>query len=272
MKTKEARLAYLNPPEIRIVDCGYVSLDTHWRCQGCQSPFSCFYLVESGSGILIENGQQTVMKPGHAYLIPTGAVYDYRCDDSLVKLFFHVNILGADGLDMLQGLEGIHSCRMHPGELEALVQLYQKSSVADALAMRHRILDVLSRILYTFPASAMRQKEYSPLVQRVMDYIQSNLSNSLSMQQLAQEQYIAQVTLRKHFKQETGKTPRQYIEDLLFFRAELMLRMTSLTVKEISSTLGFCDQFYFSRRFTKRFHISPQAYRLLAQKSLVDKS
>ena len=39
-----------------------------------------------------------------------------------------------------------------------------------------------------------------------------------------------------------------------------MLMGGNMSVGEISEKLGFCDQFYFSRRFKKRFGLSPREY------------
>ena len=40
-----------------------------------------------------------------------------------------------------------------------------------------------------------------------------------------------------------------------------LLRRTDLSIQQISDRLGFCDPCYFSRRFHKRYGLSPKQYR-----------
>ena len=258
---QEMTREHLNPPELHIVsDSGYVELDRSWNHTNSLQPYSCLYLVVEGEGVLTLRGEEIVMRPGNAYLMPAGTVFSYRCDRRLVKLFFHFNILGRDGLDLLRNLQEIHGVPMREGELDEMLRL-SKGELAQSLALRHRLYDVVSRLLATYPAEQMRPQSYSTLVSRAMEYIQANLSYNLSCREIAEALFVAEVTLRQKFKKETGRTPRNYIEELVLFQGELMLKTTRMSIGQISSKLGFCDQFYFSRRFTAHYKLSPREYR-----------
>ena len=52
-----------------------------------------------------------------------------------------------------------------------------------------------------------------------------------------------------------------YIDEQLMLEAQRRLIHTKDTVGTISRDLGFCDQFYFSNRFTKLCGVSPRLYR-----------
>jgi len=258
----ELRVEYFNPPELRITaESLYIELDSRWRHSDSWQPYSCLYLVAEGEGVLTRNGEEIVMRPGNAYLMPAGTKFSYRCDERLVKLYFHFNILGQDGLDQLRNLQEIHSVPMRPGELDEMLQYYRGEDLAQSMALRHTLYDVVSRLLATYPAELMRSKAHSPLVTRVMEYIQTHLSYNLSCGEIANALFVAEVTLRQKFKKETGSTLRKYIEDLVLFQGELMLKTTRMSIGQISSKLGFCDQFYFSRRFTAHYKLSPREYR-----------
>lgn len=258
----ELRNTYLNPPELRIVsDNGYVELDSRWHHLDSIQPYSCLYLVKEGEGVLTLNGEDIIMRPGNAYLMPARTTFSYRCDERLVKLYFHFNILGPDGLDLLRELQQIHSVPLREGELDEMVRLYDGGELTQALTLRHKLYDVVSRLLATYPAELMWAKSYSSLVSRAMEYIQAHLSYNLSCSEIAQELFVAEVTLRQKFKKETGRTLRKYIEDLVLFQGELLLKTTRMSAGQISSKLGFRDQFYFSRRFVAHYKMSPREYR-----------
>ncbi len=261
-----SRKSFLNPPQLDVHENGYVTLDTHWQCKQSLGPYSCFYLVQSGEGYLEHNGKKIKMQRDMAYLIPPNTPFAYWCPDRLVKLFVHFNMVGSDGLDLLRHLNEIHSCPLQAGEIDELIALYGRSSLADSYAFRRLLYGVLARMLQSYPEALLQNKSYSPLVSRAIQYIGEHLSIALSLQEIAAALFVAEVTLRKHFKREMGMTPRAYIEDLVLHKAELLLKDTNLTISQISNRLGFCDQFYFTRRFSLRYRISPREYRLRAKK------
>ena len=69
------------------------------------------------------------------------------------------------------------------------------------------------------------------------------------------------VEMAQTFREEMGLTPGQYMDEQVFLQAEQLLRRTDLSIQQISDLLGFCDPCYFSRRFHKRYGLSPKQYR-----------
>ncbi len=68
-------------------------------------------------------------------------------------------------------------------------------------------------------------------------------------------------TFRKKFRRAIGFAPGQYHHDSRIDRAAALLHQGRLTIKEIAAQLEFCDEFYFSRCFKRRFGQSPRALR-----------
>ena len=108
-------------------------------------------------------------------------------------------------------------------------------------------------------------RDYSPAVADTIRYIRRHLSLQLSVRELAGRLYLTPNALGRQFRQETGLTIGRYIDDLLFFSAQAQLIRSDKTIREISDALGFCDPFYFSRRFKQRYGQTPGAYRRLQE-------
>jgi AraC-like DNA-binding protein len=68
-------------------------------------------------------------------------------------------------------------------------------------------------------------------------------------------------TFRKKFRSAIGFAPGRYHHDSRIDRAAALLHQGRLTIKEIAAQLEFCDEFYFSRCFKRRFGQSPRAFR-----------
>ena len=67
--------------------------------------------------------------------------------------------------------------------------------------------------------------------------------------------------LRHLFKEETGLTPSQYLKQARLRKAEVLLRTSFLTIKEIANHLGLTSSGHFVREFRKTYGMSPTAYR-----------
>lgn len=68
-------------------------------------------------------------------------------------------------------------------------------------------------------------------------------------------------TFRKKFRRAIGFSPGQFHLDSRIDRAAALLHQGRHTIKEIAAQLDFCDEFYFSRCFKRRFAHSPREFR-----------
>ncbi len=65
------------------------------------------------------------------------------------------------------------------------------------------------------------------------------------------------------FKHHTGYAPIDYFIRLRMHYAGQLLDTTNLPIKKIAASLGYDDQFYFSRMFKAVNEASPTEYRLM---------
>jgi len=70
---------------------------------------------------------------------------------------------------------------------------------------------------------------------------------------------------RHLFKHETGTSPRQYLRELRFRKAETMLATTFMSVKEIAESIGLVSVTHFMKDFKERHGMTPRAYRIAAR-------
>ena len=85
----------------------------------------------------------------------------------------------------------------------------------------------------------------------------------MSIGEIAAALFVSKLVLQKTFKADVEKPIGQYIDGCLMAHAERDLLDPTLSIKDISDRLGFCDQFYFSRKFSEAHGISPRRFRQL---------
>lgn len=109
--------------------------------------------------------------------------------------------------------------------------------------------------------SNAKTNEENPLIVKVCDYLDHNLSQDISLEQMANIINVSPFYLSKLFKEEKGITFINFISDKRLEKARDLLEHSDLSIKEITSEIGYNDQNYFSRIFKNKFGLSPKEYR-----------
>jgi AraC family transcriptional regulator len=102
----------------------------------------------------------------------------------------------------------------------------------------------------------------NPLVgtrlQRVLDYIESHLSSSIALDDLAGIAHISAFHFARLFKRATNFTPHQYVIWRRVERAKLLIRASKVpNYAVIAAEVGFCDQSHFVRHFRRIVGCTP---------------
>lgn len=254
------KLHLANTLKLELLTGGYTKLTDRWVCNERRFQFTRLYYIYSGSAELYCNGKTIVMVPGNMYLLPTGLSIGYRCPVRLEQFFLHVTLTTPEGFDMLSLVPKICQFSCSRSLLEELKNLSNAEDYGQLLKFKTLINQTVADCLLAenipFPI-----KPYSHEVLQAMAYIQNNLTLQLSGEQIAQALFTSPSRLYKRFKAETGISLGAYQDKLIFYRATLLLAERQLSLKEISQQLGFCDQYYFSRRFKAQMGTTPTLYR-----------
>ena len=255
----------LNNFSLDIIFNQYVSVGSDWNHENCTSFFSRLYYIESGCGRLYHNGKETLLLPGNIYFIPTGTCFSYHCTDetTMKKLFFHLLLIYTkEQHDIFSDIApGIYSITADEANSYNIFKLYHNDDYSSLLSLKSIIFNTLGAFYDKYNWNNVEIKQYSRTVHKIMEYIQTHLSMSLTIKEIADALFLSEGTISKVFKTEKGITIGEYIDTLIFTKANHLLLKDDYTLKDISHELGFCDQFYFSRRFKEKFGHSPQQYR-----------
>lgn len=100
------------------------------------------------------------------------------------------------------------------------------------------------------------------LVDKICLYLKDHLSEDNSILVICNKFGISQPYLSKIFKTFLGCTYNEYLTELRIERAKYMLRdQKSPLIGEIAVTVGFADQFYFSKVFKNKVGCTPREYK-----------
>jgi AraC-like DNA-binding protein len=110
--------------------------------------------------------------------------------------------------------------------------------------------------------SAPLTSEIDPMLQRVMQFVEDNISNSdANVGDMADAAATSRSGLQRKLKQTMGVTPQDLMKEARIKRACQLLQQTDKSVSEIAYGCGFTDPKYFSRTFKQSTGTSPTDYR-----------
>lgn len=94
----------------------------------------------------------------------------------------------------------------------------------------------------------------------VVEFINENLSENLSLNMLAALCNLSVVHFAKAFKQSTGLAPHRFVNLRRIERAKNLLQKSNLTVTEIAVLTGFTDHSHLTKVFRRTVGVPPSVY------------
>lgn len=98
-------------------------------------------------------------------------------------------------------------------------------------------------------------------VHEALSYIESNFQNDISVEDIAGVCGLNRSYFGKIFKDVIGRTPQEFLLNYRMIKAAELLKLSRLSIGDISVSVGYDNQLHFSRAFKKVYGISPRNWR-----------
>ena len=137
---------------------------------------------------------------------------------------------------------------------QALLDAIEMGDKAKSL---QEIQTALSAIAECFPKAGQFAGGGKKLVEQVRKYVEENLDQTLSVNDVAAALFMNADYISRVFKNETGTPLKEYIIQRKMESARLLLTTTELPVSVIASKLGYDNFSYFSQVYRRCMGITP---------------
>jgi transcriptional regulator GlxA family with amidase domain len=101
----------------------------------------------------------------------------------------------------------------------------------------------------------------SPPVRLAREWALENLAGDLGVEALAARAGMGQRNFRRAFVEETGETPREFVERIRLDAARELIEEAQLPMQVVATRCGFATVGKLRRAFVRRLGITPQHYR-----------
>lgn len=146
-------------------------------------------------------------------------------------------------------------------KIEALFDKMMVQNMTNAPFLQHSLACLLEEILLTVAIGRMKSNGHRTF-KKSIKYINANYTEKIKIPHLAKLEGISNSRYITLFSKEMGKTPSEYIIELRLGRARELLLSTDMAINLIGASVGYKDQYFFSKLFKKYIGMSPNTYRI----------
>lgn len=149
---------------------------------------------------------------------------------------------------------------VHPAHIDALSTQYAKK--VETVNTQREAMSLITEMLrkYCMLVRNYSLRGCSPVVQKVVNHINLNLTDDLSLKRLSGEYSVNASYLSALFKKEMGVTLSDYVSQQRIRKAIKLLNSTNMQIQDVASESGIYDVNYFRKLFKKMTGQTPTEY------------
>ena len=98
-------------------------------------------------------------------------------------------------------------------------------------------------------------------IKETINFIEQNFQNDISIEDVAAVCGINRSYLGRIFRASTGRSPQEFLIHYRMTKAAELLKLTTLSIGDIGSAVGYENALHFSRAFKNVYGVSPRAWR-----------
>lgn len=193
-----------------------------------------------------------IISVGDCVVIKAGSVHRFSADNQAKFIVADLNHLPSN----------IDECSLSHFAISSSLQSFIQYIGVQLESQIDKDVEQLSLQLFL---QLLQQQEFThrtdPRIEKVIQLIQYDLSQSYSIAQFADTAYLSATQFKKLFKQSTGLSCMQYITKLRMEKAKALLIHTDTPIQIVAEQVGYNDLSAFSRRFSIFFNQAPSAFR-----------
>ena len=280
MTLNENELYFSIFPNERFIDLGLYQFGmeqcspSHSYGPAARNHFLFHYII-SGTGTLYADDSTGTtktyhLKSGEGFLIFPNQITTYIADKELPWEYVWIEF---DGLRAKEAMDTagfsldrpiFHTKQRDMSQKmeEELVYIatHSDETIFNIIGHLYLFLDYFMRsTVSTVVKGSTKLQDY--YIKEAITYIEQNFQNDISVVDIANRLGINRSYFGKIFKQTLKQTPQEFLINYRMIKATELLRLTKMSIGDISKAVGYENQLHFSRAFKKIYNISPREWR-----------
>lgn len=220
------------------------------------------YVID-GKGYVVKDKTKQVIEKGDAFIFQPDFKYkcysDKQCPLKKVWVCFSSEVftsaLKAYGL---YGVTVFKNANVKEF-FDKLLSLGEKYACSEDFSAKAG--EILLEMLSFLYLSRIEKPQLPHAVEHLKMRLDNAVYGKITIEEVADELNLSKAQLIKDFKKHFQATPYNYLLSAKIQAAKRLLSLTDMSVRDISNSLCFADEHYFSNVFKKKTDLTPLQYR-----------
>lgn len=263
-KVKEKDMVSLS-----VYNVGYQRCEAGYRWGPGVRDHYLIHCVVAGKGYYQSGDERYELHAGDVFLVYPYSEVTYWADAKDPWEYYWVGFAGSDAGPILEATDFSRSSPVISGSgygkkiRDRFLKIYESrgNAFANAVEMTGRLYIALTLFLKGASRAKVPRRGALAHVQKGIDFIDSNYSYPISVDEIAEYVGISRSQLFREFRLHAGKSPKEYLSEYRIRHACYLLKNSDLTIAAIATSVGYDNGMYFSKVFHGLKGMTPTEYR-----------
>ena len=259
---------YTDNVELSVFNCGLQSCEPEYTWGPGVRDHYLIHYVASGQGLYKVNDVVYHLHQGDVFLAKPSQLIVYTADKEDPWEYYWVGFNGACANKLVLQMPfrddmPVHHCKNPDRVKKALYNIFLSRGPEarnEALMVGYLYLFIAELLQEAMDLAPHVTNSSSQYVINAIKYIQFNYFHDISIDDIAKAVGVSRSHLYRVFMSNVGQSPIDYLTTYRISEACYLLKNSQLSIAEIAVSVGFFDQFYFSRVFKKSKGVPPSKY------------
>lgn len=255
--------------ELSIYNCGLQSCEKGYSWGPGVRDHYLIHYVASGRGTYVVSGVTYHVKSGDVFLAKPSQLITYTADNEDPWEYYWVGFNGSAANKLVLQLPfkndaPVHTCKNPETIKKSIFNIFLSrgpENFSEALMVGYLYIFIAELMKENDAVSGRPQQTSSSIyVVNAIKFIQFNYSHEITIDDIAKAVGVSRSHLYRVFMSNIGESPIDYLTNYRVNEACHLLQCGQFSIAEIATSVGFFDQFYFSRVFKKSKGVPPSRY------------
>lgn len=253
---------------LSVYNVGYQKCNPNYQWgPGIRDHYLIHYII-SGKGEYHVNGEIYKLQKGDCFLVYPNTEITYFADEKEPWEYAWVGFAGSDApmilraTDFSKTLPCIYQLEKGDEVKKQLLHIYDArgNEFEHAVEMTGRLYTTLAILMQTAKKRQV-QNSAQNYVQKSIEYISSNYSYPITVEDIAAYVGLSRSHLFRSFETVLSMSPKEYLTNFRIKQSCYLLEHSDLSITAIANSIGFDNSLYFSKAFHKAKGMSPKEYK-----------